>query len=64
MATKKTRKAGKKTAAPPPPKAEEGDTTTAAPVSQSIESDVAPVIRHSIEADNEGQSSDIERPDE
>lgn len=64
MSKKKARKAAKKGTAAAPPKVEEDETTTAAPVSQSIESDVPPVIRHSIEADNESQSSDVERFDE
>lgn len=64
MSKKKARKSGKKATAQPPSKAEEGDTATAASESQSIESDVPGVSRRSIEADNESQSSDVERADE
>jgi hypothetical protein len=64
MSRKKARKAAKKATAAPPPIVEEGETTTAAPVSQSIESDVPAVARRSIEADNESQAGDVERLDE
>lgn len=66
MPKKKARKAAKKATAPlpPSPRVEEDVTPTAAPVSQSIESDVPAVARHSIEADNASQAGDVERLDE
>jgi hypothetical protein len=66
MPKKKARKAAKKATAPLPPssRVEEDDAPPAAPVSQSIESDVPAIARHSIEADDASQSGDVERLDE
>jgi hypothetical protein len=58
------KKRSKKKSAPPAAAVATTDDNPAPPISESVESDTPGVARHSIEADFEAVSSDVERLDE